>query len=285
LKLGDGSTIFFDPSSAVLKSTKSLKSSKNAFTSKALRSLKSGKAGLIQSTKDIVDHVTTNEPTFPSEHAYREGNATLLGLVGFIGATLPNSLLELFRPGVSQEPLWMWYMGFGGILQVIAAEYELKAGNSLTAAIFATFGFHWIASGLMKGNIKLLESVTSSNDPESNHGCYFIFMTLITTVFMLISLFNPKGSWVLIVTLNTVIAKLALVTIHSWIPDNHAVLRTAGFFGCAAALLAVYMFIADAVAEFGNTTLPTGKFGAGTVTRQEIRDEIDEALNALNAED
>jgi succinate-acetate transporter protein len=232
-----------------------------------------------ESVKELVDHITTNEPTFPSEHSYRQGNATLLGLIGFIGATLTSSLVELFAPNASSQPVWLWFIGFGGVLQVIAAEHELLMGNSLTATIFATYGFHWIGAGVLSGHLVIFQSVTPPDNPGTSIGCYYIFLTLATISYTGCAIFNPRGSWLLVWTLIAVIMKLVFLVIDAWYEDE-GITRTAGFFGTLASLLALYAFVADAVSEFGQTTLPTGKFGVGVISRQEIREEIDEALAA-----
>ncbi|KAJ2995301.1 hypothetical protein HDV02_000904 [Globomyces sp. JEL0801] len=213
---------------------------------------------------------TSHQPMFPSIYAYREGNAGLLGLLGFFIAVFPNSLLELFLPTAHQQPIFLYFLAFGGLLQIFAGIKDLHHGNSLAACIFMVFGFHWTAKSLVEGDIALLQPVKphESLDP-SIFGIYMLTLTIVNFSFAAVAWANPHGSLLLVVTLLSVGIKLIFATIHAWVPSTPFI-QVAGFFGVLGSSLALYAYLAEALAEEG-IVFPTGKFGQGVVSRKTVK--------------
>ena len=215
--------------------------------------------------------VTTRQPTFPSEYGYREGNAGMIAITGFVIATMATSLIDLFSPQSSQSSLWIFMMGFGGFCQVYAAAKDFHHGNSLTASIFMLFGFHWIAHGLMAGSLFFIHPTVVTPIDPAVPGCYYIIFTLFEAMLTLCVYLSPSGSWLLFAILAIVLVKLVLSTIHCWWPTP-GLLRAGGFFGCLCCLLSMYSFFAESLAEHG-TMIPTGKFGGPAISRHAVHQD------------
>ncbi|KAI8893254.1 hypothetical protein BC833DRAFT_609049 [Globomyces pollinis-pini] len=220
------------------------------------------------SIDDSDHHETSKQPMFPSIYAYREGNAGMLGLIGFYAATFPNSLLELLSPSTIQTPTALYMALFGGVLQVYAGVKDYHHGNSLSSCIFTVFGLHWIAKGLLDSNIAFFKPVETYTVDPSVMGCYLATLTSLNLAFAVLAFCNPEGSYLLVITLSAVLFKLILVTINAWFPAT-ALVQVAGFFGVVGSLLAFYAFMAEALAEEGRV-LWTGKF-SGVRSRKEAK--------------
>lgn len=221
--------------------------------------------------------ITSRQPTFPSEYASREGNASMIAILGFVIATLTAALLDVFAPDASQQTIWLYLVNFGGILQLYAAMMDFKHGNTLTACIFFLFGFHWVSRGVMMGDLAFLQNVGASGghspDP-SVMGCYYICFTLFELMLTVCTFLNPHGSYLLFWILVVVQVKLILATIECWTPHT-AIKQASGVLGILVCLMAFYSFLAESLAEHG-TIIPTGKFNE-VKSRNDVKKEMKEA--------
>lgn len=212
--------------------------------------------------------VTSRQPTFPSEYGYREGNAGMIAITGFVIATMATSLIDLFSPNSPQSSLWIFMMGFGGFCQIFAAMKDFHHGNSLTASIFFLFGFHWIGHGLLAGHLFFIQPTVVEPIDPAVPACYYIIFTLFVTMLSGCVYVSPNGSYLLFSILVIVIIKLVIATVHCW-SKTVGLQRAGGFFGILCCLLAMYSFIAESLAEHG-TIIPTGKFGGPAITRHAV---------------
>jgi len=218
--------------------------------------------------------IISRQPTFPSQYACREGNASMLAILGFVVATLTSALLDVFTPNASQETIWLFMMCFGGLLQVYAGIKDFEHGNTLTACIFLLFGFHWISKGVLMGDLLFLENVGSSAGhaaSDSVSGVYYLVFTLWVMMLTLCTYLSPHGSYLLVSILSVVDIKLTLVTINCWTPHTQ-IKQASGVMGILVCLLAFYSFFAESLAEHGDI-IPTGKFG-GVKTRVAVSKEM-----------
>lgn len=226
--------------------------------------------------KDINNFVvlTSRQPTFPSEYANREGNASMVAILGFTVATLTTGLLDLFRPDSSQQSFWLYAVLFGGVLQLYAGTKEFHHGNTLTACIFFLFGAHWVSKGVLMGDLYFLANVGPSEGmipDDSILGCYYITFTLFVMLLTVCTFLNPQGSYLLVTILVVVVIKLILVTVNCWSPHTE-LKRTSGFMGVLVSILALYSFFAESLAEHG-TVIPTGKF-LDVKSRSDVKREM-----------
>lgn len=198
----------------------------------------------------------------------------MLGLLGFFAVSFPSSMLEMVAPKASLQPIWLPFLVFGGLLQVYAGATELRHGNSLTSSIFMFFGFYWVAQSLNDANLEILAPIDPQTQDVAVLGIYLLMASMVNWVFVLLAWHNPHGSVLLVVTLAFVGLKLILRTANIWAP-SFAIVQAAGFFGVVGALLSLYAFIADALAEYG-FMLPTGKFG-GCISRNVVAVEVTKA--------
>ena len=218
--------------------------------------------------------ITSRQPTFPSEYAHREGNASMLAILGFVMATLTAGCLDLFAPEASHATIWLYLVSFGGLLQIYAGIKDFEHGNTLTACIFLLFGFHWVSAGTLGGDLLFIQNTTLAPGAfvdQSVIGCYYISFTLFTAMLTVCTYLNPQGSYLLVTILSIVVVKLILMTINSWTPHTE-LKQTSGFLGILVCLLAFYSFFAESLAEHG-TVIPTGKF-AGVKSRSEVKTEL-----------
>ncbi|KAI8913665.1 GPR1/FUN34/yaaH family-domain-containing protein [Gorgonomyces haynaldii] len=212
-------------------------------------------------------HKTSQQPVFPSAYGYREGNAGMLGLLGFFMAVFPSSLLELISPEANQQAIWAYLLVFGGFLQIYAGAKDFHHGNSFSSCIFSIFGWHWVAKAILEGKLVSLQptSPTGQEDMKQVIGIYLLTITIMNTVFMTLALKHPRGSVLLVITLLMVDIKLLFSTINVWV-ESRAFGQVGSFFGMIGALLALYSYIAESYAEEG-ILLPTGKYEDQTITR------------------
>ncbi|KAJ3269113.1 hypothetical protein HDV01_001847 [Terramyces sp. JEL0728] len=218
---------------------------------------------------------TSQQPGLPSSYGYREGNAGMLGLLGFFLAVFPSSILEGISPKISQQAIFPYLTVFGGFLQLLAGNKDYYLGNSYTACIFTVFGFHWVAKGLIESGIQLIQPVvgqTSDEDRPTVIGMYLLTLTIVNAVFLVISWHHPKSSTLLFFTLLFVTLKMLGETIGAF--SGVAVIgQISAWFGVVGSLLALYTFIAEAYAEEG-VVLPTGKFNQ-VITKKQVKQKRD----------
>ncbi|KAJ3321615.1 hypothetical protein HDV06_004030 [Boothiomyces sp. JEL0866] len=215
-------------------------------------------------------YAASEQPALPNEYRYREGNAGMLGLLGFFFAVFPSSIIEAIDPAIQKQTIFAYLTLFGGFLQIYAGAKDLKHGNTFTACIFSVFGYSWVAEGIMMGNLDILKPIpaatTSTRDYPTVMGIYLFTLTLMNTIFLVISSNHPRGSKLLFITLGFVQFKLLGSTAGTF-TSNHVFTQCGAYFGAVGALLALYAFIAEAYAEVG-TTLPTGKYDKGIVEQE-----------------
>lgn len=225
------------------------------------------------------DLITSRQPTFPAEYASREGNASMIAILGFVMATLTASLLDVFAPNASMSSIWLYLMDFGGLLQLYAGVKDFNHGNTLAACIFLLFGFHWVSRGFLMGDLSFIQNVgpTAGETPErAVLGCYYICFTLFELMLTVCSYLNPQGSMLLVVILIVVQLKLILNTIDAFY-EQVEVKQAAGVLGILVCLLAFYSFFAESLAEHGHI-IPTGKF-AGVKSRMDVKKEMQDKHN------
>lgn len=219
--------------------------------------------------------VTSRQPTYPSEYTYREGNAIMIAIMGFVMSLLTESLIDIFSSQASKALVWIYLMSFGGCLQIYVAIKDFHHGNTLTASIFFLYGIHWFCYGILVGDLSFIKYVGPSGDQVQDNspiGFYLISLTLFTVVLTICTYLSPHGSYVLLTTLLGFQIKLVVNTIHCWITDYPALYRISGVVGLFICVVSIYAFIAEALAENGQI-IPTGKFNT-TKTRLEVNLEI-----------
>lgn len=220
--------------------------------------------------------ITSRQPTYPSQYASREGNAGMIAIVGFVMATMISSLLDVFTPNASQQPIWLYFVCFGGIMQIYAGIKDYEHGNTLTACIFLLFGFHWVSKGFLEGDLAFLANVgeTAGDTPrDAILGVYYLVFSVWVSILTLCIYCNPHGSYLLVSILAVVAVKLILVTIHCWQPYVE-LQQASGVLGVFVCLLSMYSFFAESLAEHGEI-IPTGKF-IGVKSRADVTKEMRE---------
>ena len=223
--------------------------------------------------------VTSRQPTYPSQYASREGNAGMVAIVGFVMATMITSLLDIFTPHASQQSLWLYVVCFGGFMQIYAGMKDFQHGNTLTACIFLLFGFHWVAHGVLLGDLSFLANVGDSaleSPRDAVLGVYYLVFSLWVFMLTLCICLNPHGSYLLVAILGIVNVKLILVTVHSWTPYVE-LQQASGVLGVFVSLISMYSFFAESLAEHGDI-IPTGKF-IGVKSRTDVTKEMREKKN------
>jgi succinate-acetate transporter protein len=198
----------------------------------------------------------------------------MIAILGFVIATLTAGILDLFAPDASHATIWLYLVSFGGLLQIYAGIKDFHHGNTLTACIFLLFGFHWVSSGILSGDLLFIQSVGSTAGQvvdQSVIGSYYIALTLFELLLTVCCYLNPQGSYLLVAILVIVQGKLILTTINCWTPHT-SIKQTSGFLGILVCLFSFYSFFAESLAEHG-TLIPTGKF-AGVKSRVDVKAEL-----------
>ncbi|KAJ3258577.1 hypothetical protein HK103_003537 [Boothiomyces macroporosus] len=217
----------------------------------------------------------SQQPALPNEYLYREGNAGMLGLLGFFFAVFPSSVLDAIDPTVPKQIIFMYLTLFGGLLQIYAGSKDFHHGNTFTACIFSVFGYAWVGEGIMAGNLQVLQPTTTGATPSNDYatvmGVYLTTLTLMNTIFLILSWHHPRGSLLLFITLGFVEGRLLGSTAGAF-TANHKITQFGAYFGAIGALLALYSFIAEAYAEEG-IVLPTGKFDEVVTKRRPYKGE------------
>lgn len=125
----------------------------------------------------------------------KSGNPAVVGLAGFGMTTL---LLQFHNIGIGGlGPVVALGFVFGGLAQLIAGFMEQKIGNNFGFAAFTSYGAFWIGLGV----IWILNHFGIYPSSTTDIGFYLLGFTLLTTIFLVGSLYIHTAMFVTFATL------------------------------------------------------------------------------------
>lgn len=176
-------------------------------------------------------------------------NPAPLGLMGFGMTTI---ILNLHNAGFFPVTSVILAMGlfYGGLAQVIAGILEYKKGNTFGLTAFTSYGFFWIS---LVGIWVLPKLGWTEATPEPYMG-WFLALWGVFTFFMFLG--TLKSSKVLQFVFFSLTVLFAMLAIRDW-TGSHAVGAAAGWVGIVCGSSAIYLAMAEVIAEaHGKKVLP-----------------------------
>lgn len=177
------------------------------------------------------------------------GNPGPLGLMGFGMTTI---LLNLHNAGFFPVASVILAMGlfYGGLAQVIAGILEFRKGNTFGLTAFTSYGFFWIVLVFVW---VLPKMGWAEATPESYMGWFLLLWGVFTFCMFLGTL---KANRVLQFVFLSLTALFVLLAARDFL-GNHAVGILAGWVGLVCGASAVYLAMAEVLAEqYGRKVLP-----------------------------
>lgn len=180
-----------------------------------------------------------------STAAAPQANPAPLGLSGFAVTTLLLSVVNAGIIAKTDTNFLGLAIGFGGLAQLLAGMWEFRAGNTLGATAFSSYGAFWISVAI-GALTKTFGGVGLSY--------YFLAFTILTAVF-LVSALRTNGALIavfLFLTLTFLALCIgAFATSDTWTAIG-------GWLGIITAILAEYTALAGLLsAGKGSFQLPT----------------------------
>ncbi len=178
-------------------------------------------------------------------------NPAPLGLMGFGMTTV---LLNIHNAGFFPVSAMVLAMGifYGGIAQVIAGIMEFRKGNTFGTTAFTSYGAFWltlVALWVIPGT----GAPNGGATPAAYMGWY-LFMWGVFTLFMWLGTFGKNRVLQFVFLSLTVL--FALLAIRDW-TGSVLIGRIAGWEGIACGLSAIYLAMAEVLAEVrGRDILP-----------------------------
>lgn len=176
---------------------------------------------------------------------YQNLNPTPLGLCAFALTTFMASMY-LAGATVAVDASLGVVMGpalcYGGLVQLLAGLLEYRAGNSLVALIFASYGGFWLSfASLHVSAFNFTASYSDTATLNNAYGVFFLAWT-IYTVLMLIAVL--RTNFVTIFLFVFLIICFILLTASKFLNADRNLQRASGAFGILTAAIAWYSAIA-----------------------------------------
>jgi succinate-acetate transporter protein len=179
----------------------------------------------------------------------KTANPAVLGLLAF---GLTTTLLSLHNLGLYPMDSMVLAMGllYGGAAQIVAGLLEYKAGNTLGATAFTSYGFFWIIFVMINTGLALGAA------PDSvSLGSFFGIWGLMTLFLFIATVKAPLALRIVFLTL----AVLFFVIAISKITEITDIMYLAGALGVFGGGTAFYVAVGEVLNEqYGRTVLPLG---------------------------
>ncbi len=185
---------------------------------------------------------------------------SIIGLFGFMGATLMVGAWQAGWYGDASTPgvLWPFAIFLGGLAQLVAGFYALRARDGVAVAAHGTWGSFWLGWGVLQLLVAThVMQATPLGATNTGLAFWFIVLTLITTMAAVGALGQSLG-----------------VAAVLWTLSAGSALTAAGFYGAGLNVLRAggWLFVISAAtawlvasammleSSFGRTIIPLGKY-------------------------
>jgi succinate-acetate transporter protein len=174
-----------------------------------------------------------------------------LGLAAFAMTTFVLNMFNADLVSRSGEAVTFGLaLAYGGIAQVLAGMWEFRTGNTFGAVAFTSFGAFWISFWAF---VQFYAASVPAADAGHAVGLYLIAWGIFTT-YMFIPSLRTNGAIALVFFL-LAITFFVLGTGNA--RSSNTLIKTAGYFGLATAIVAWYAsFAAVTNATFGRNVVP-----------------------------
>lgn len=155
---------------------------------------------------------------------------------------------------------------YGGLVQLLAGQWEFKAGNTFEATVFSSYGAFWLSFAM----ILIIDLLPFSDEKQivqgiaASHelGIYHLAWTIFTFMMFLCVL---RQNIAMILLFGTLVITFALLTVKNFEGNHQQHLNTgkaAGVTGIIASIISFYVVLASlASKERTFFTLPVGSIG------------------------
>ena len=174
-----------------------------------------------------------------------------LGLAAFAMTTFVLSMFNADLVSRSGEAITFGLaLAYGGIAQVLAGMWEFRTGNTFGAVAFTSFGAFWISFWAF---VQFYAASVPAADAGHAVGLYLIAWGIFTA-YMFIPSLRTNGAIALVFFL---LAITFFVLGIGNARSSNTLIKTAGYFGLATAIVAWYAsFAAVTNATFGRSVVP-----------------------------
>jgi len=185
---------------------------------------------------------------------------SIIGLFGFMGATLMVGAWQAGWYGTPTTPtlIWPFAIFLGGLAQLVAGFYALRARDGVAAAAHGTWGAFWLGWGVLQLLVAThVMAPMPLNATNSAFAFWFIVLTLITTMAAIGALGQSLGVAAVLWTL----AAGSALTAAGMYGGGLNVVRAGGVLFVISAAIA--WLVASAMmfeSAFGRTIIPLGKY-------------------------
>ncbi|KAK2845242.1 hypothetical protein FQN49_005911 [Arthroderma sp. PD_2] len=192
---------------------------------------------------------TSSQPPAPRQTI---ANPAPLGLSAFALTTMILSLINMQARGVT-APHFVVASAFayGGLVQLLAGMWEMAVGNTFGATALSSYGGFWISYAIIftpggfniVANIEKANGTTALNDVT---GFWLMSWWIFTTLCLVCTLKTNIAFFLLFLTLDLAFLFLGVGHLIESSPGKiyTPLIKTGGFFGILAALLAWYCALA-----------------------------------------
>ena len=182
------------------------------------------------------------------------GNPAPLGLLAFGMTTAMLMFVELGWVEPEFTGLFYAYAFFyGGVCQMLVAIFELLKESSFSFAVFGSYGAFWLAWAWSFQESHRTNTELADFEYPRGKAAYFALWGVLSSCFFVITL---RKNVCLIATFGCLVLTFFLLAAAAGI-GNDAVQKTAGVFGFATAICALYTGIAELINEdYGRNVLP-----------------------------
>jgi succinate-acetate transporter protein len=191
---------------------------------------------------------------------------SIIGLFGFMGATLMVGAWQAGWYGSAGTPaiVWPFAIFFGGLAQLVAGFYALRARDGVAVAAHGTWGAFWLGWGLMQALVAAgVSNAIPLGATNESFAMWFVVLTAITAMAALAAMGQNLG---VSAVLWTLAAGSALTAAGFWAGSLN-VQRAGGVLFVVSAGIA--WLVASALmfaGSFGRTIIPLGEYSkAGNV--------------------
>ena len=185
---------------------------------------------------------------------------SIIGLFGFMGATLMVGAWQAGWYGTSTTPgvIWPFAIFFGGLAQLVAGFYALRARDTVAVAAHGTWGAFWLGWGVLQLLVatKVMPAIALGST-NTSFAFWFIVLTLITTMAAVGALGQSLGVAAVLWTLTAGSA----LTAAGFYSGGLGVTRAGGVLFVISAAIA--WLVASAMmfeGAYGRTIIPLGKY-------------------------
>ena len=185
---------------------------------------------------------------------------SIIGLFGFMGATLMVGAWQAGWYGSSATPgiIWPFAIFFGGLAQLVAGFYALRARDTVAVAAHGTWGAFWLGWGVLQALVAAgVASAIPLGSANASFAMWFVVLASITLMAALAAMGQNIG---VSAVLWTLAAGSALTAAGFWAGSLN-VQRAGGVLFVISAgiawLVASAMMFAG---SFGRTIIPLGEY-------------------------